>query len=53
VQALESLKRETTLWTLVAENLRGFVQFGIVLSALTAIAFRRKAKTQGGARARS
>lgn len=44
VQALESLRRETTLQKLVTENLRGFVQFGIILSALTSIAFRRKAK---------
>ncbi len=43
-QALELLRRERTLWMLVAGNLSGFVRFGIVLSALTAIAFRKKAK---------
>jgi hypothetical protein len=52
-QTLESLRRETTLWRLVAENLRGFVQFGTILSALTAIAFRRKAKRSFAAPARS
>jgi hypothetical protein len=43
-QTLESLRREMTLWRLIAENLSGFVRFGIVLSAFTAIAFRRKSK---------
>ena len=52
-QALESLRRETTLWRLVTGNLSGFVRFGIVLSALTAIAFRRKRETQGVAGVRS
>ena len=48
--ALETLQKETTLRRLVAENLSGFVRFGIVLSALTAIAFRRKARRVACAR---
>jgi hypothetical protein len=41
-QLLESLRRETTVWIIAADNLRGFIKFGTVFSALTAIAFRKK-----------
>ncbi len=41
-QTLESLRRETTVWIIAADNLRGLVKFGTVFSALTAIAFRKK-----------
>jgi hypothetical protein len=41
-QTLEALRRETTVWIIAAGNLRGLVKFGIVFSALTAIAFRQK-----------
>lgn len=53
-QVLESLRTEATLQRLVAGNLGGFVRFGIVFSALTAIAFRRKrTKTAAVAHART
>ena len=53
VQVLESLRRETTLRTLVVGNLLGFLRFGIILSALTAIVFRRKKQARCVAHARA
>ena len=47
-QTLEFLRRETTVWIIAADNLRGFVKFGTVFSGLTAIAFRKK-KVQAAA----
>jgi hypothetical protein len=52
-QVLESLRRETTLQMLVVDNLWGFTRFGIFLSALTAIAFRRRKQARTVAHARS
>ncbi len=50
-EVLESLRRETTLWMIVAGNL-GFVRIGIILSALTAIAFRAKPSARAALGAR-
>ncbi|MBZ5499377.1 MAG: DUF4199 domain-containing protein [Acidobacteriia bacterium] len=45
-QMLELLRDETTLRRIVTENLSGFVRFGVALSALTAIAFRRRTRAR-------
>lgn len=41
-QVFESLRARTTIGMVVANNLRAFLLFGTVLSALTAIAFRKR-----------
>jgi hypothetical protein len=39
-QVLESLRAQTTIGAVIANNLRAFLLFGMILSALTALAFR-------------
>ena len=53
MQVLESLRRETTLRMIVVNNLWTLTRFGIILSAVTAIAFRRKKQTRVVAHAQS